>query len=158
MFNNRFEDASDDVEARLSQVISDKFPSLEGCEFEIVMDTKKRKSGGKHVLVKLVKSSPILRHITTSDECVEGADYFLYVDKTVYRELEGADRNLILAHALHHADVDFDKDNPYGVRVPTVQTFYEEIEDNQGDVRWSERLELMAEGIYEREAEIEESR
>ena len=154
---NRFEEASDDVESRLRTIISDKFPSLRGCHFEIVMDTKKRKSGGKHVLVKLDKASPILRHITTDDLRPDGADYFLYVDKTVYRELEVDDRNKVLAHALHHTDLDFDKENPYGVRKPTVQTFYEEIEDYEGDPRWAERLELIAEGVYEREEESEEA-
>ncbi len=150
---NRFEAATDDVVKKVKNVIDDKFRNLEGCEFEIVMDTKKRKSGGKHVLVKLVKASPLLKHLTTDDIRVEGIDYILYIDKTVYREMCDADQTRIISHALYHADVDFDKDVPYAVRTPTVQTFYEEIADNTDDPRWMERLELMAEGIYERSEE-----
>lgn len=61
------------------------------------------------------------------------------------------DRNRVITHGLYHADCDFEKEVPYGVRKPTVQTFYEEIQENQDDTRWAERLDLMAESIYDRE-------
>lgn len=150
---NRFEEATTDVVDKVQQVIRNKFPQLNGCSIETVFDTKKRKSGGKYVLVKLDKASPILRHISASNANPEGVDYILYLDKQVYNEMSDADRERVIAHGLYHTDCDFEKDIPYGVRKPTVQTFYEEIADNQDDARWAERLDLMAEGIYEREEE-----
>ena len=70
--------------------------------------------------------------------------------------MSDTDRERIIAHGLYHADTDFEKEIPYNVRKPTVQTFYEEIADNDDDARWAERLDLMAEGIYDREAEASE--
>lgn len=151
--SSRFEEAVAEVTDKVQYVVRNKFPQLNGCNIEVVMDTKKRKSGGKFVLVKLDKTSPILRHMSATNANPDGVDYILYIDKTVYTEMSDADKERIIAHGLYHADCDFEKDIPYGVRKPTVQTFYEEIADNQDDARWAERLDLMAEGIYERESE-----
>lgn len=150
---SRFEEAVTEVKDKVKYVIRNKFPQLTGCSIEVVMDTKKRKSGGKYVLVKLDKSSPILRHISADNTNPDGIDYILYLDKTVYTELSDTDRERVIAHGLYHADCDFEKEIPYCVRKPTVQTFYEEIDDNDDDARWAERLDLMAEGIYERDEE-----
>ena len=154
--SSRFEEATTEVINKVQEVMRAKFPSLVGCNIEVVMDTKKRKSGGKHVLVKLDKTTPIIRHISADNTNPEGVDYILYIDKTVYNEMNEQDRERVIAHGLYHADCDFEKDIPYGVRKPTVQTFYEEIADNSDDPRWAERLDLMAEGIHEREDEASE--
>ena len=151
--SSRFEEATTDIIDKVNEVVRTKFPALNGCNIEVVMDTKKRKSGGKFVLVKLDKASPIVRHISADNSNPDGVDYILYLDKTVYVEMSEDDKTRIIAHGLYHADVDFDKEIPYGVRKPTVQTFYEEIADNQEDARWAERLDLMAEGIYDRESD-----
>ena len=148
---SRFEEAESSIVDKVQYIIRNKFPELNGVGLEIVMDTKKRKSGGKHILVKLDKSSPILRHISADNTNPDGVDYILYLDKSVYAEMSDDDRNRVIAHGLYHADCDFEKEIPYGVRKPTVQTFYEEIADNSDDDRWAERLDLMAESIYDRE-------
>lgn len=153
---SRFEEATQDVVNKVQEVIRGKFPSLNGCNIEVVMDLKKRKSGGQYTLVKLDKASPILRHISADNANPDGVDYILYLDKTVYNEMSDRDRERVIAHGLYHTDCDFEKEIPYNTRKPTVQTFYEEIHDNQDDDRWAERLDLMAEGIYEREAEASE--
>lgn len=151
--SNRFEEATSVVQENVARVIREKFNHLSTCTIEVVMDTKKRKAGGKFVLVKLVKSSPIVRHITADDTTGEGIDYILYLDKMTFDNLEQADKDRVIAHGLYHADTDFEKDIPYGVKSPTVQTFYEEIQDNIEDPRWSERLETIADQLYEAEAE-----
>lgn len=148
---SRFEEAESSIVDKVQYIIRNKFPELNGVGLEIVMDTKKRKSGGKHILVKLDKSSPILRHISADNTNPDGVDYILYLDKSVYAEMSDDDRNRVISHGLYHADCDFEKEIPYGVRKPTVQTFYEEIADNSDDDRWAERLDLMAESIYDRE-------
>ena len=152
---SRFEEAVTEVIDKVQYVIRNKFPQLNGCDIEVVMDTKKRKSGGKYTLVKLDKTSPIMRHISATNANPDGVDYILYLDQKVYNEMSDNDRERIISHGLYHAECDFEKDIPYGVRKPTVQTFYEEIADNDDDARWAERLDLMAEGVYEREEEAE---
>ena len=152
---SRFEEAVTEVTDKVQEVIRNKFPQLNGCDIEVVMDTKKRKSGGKFTLVKLDKTSPIMRHISATNANPDGVDYILYLDQKVYNEMSDNDRVRIISHGLYHAECDFEKDIPYGVRKPTVQTFYEEIADNDDDARWAERLDLMAEGAYEREDEAE---
>lgn len=154
---NRYEAATDDVVKKVEELIDDRFTNLRGTLFEIVMDTKKVKSGGKYQLIKLVKANPTIKHLTTDDEKTEGVDYVMYIDKNVYNELSPTDQNRLIAHALYHTDVDYEKDDPYKVRKPTVQTFYEEIADNTDDPRWAERLDLIADQYYERQSEIEES-
>ena len=153
---SRFEEAVTEVTDKVQYVVRNKFPQLNGCNIEVVMDTKKRKSGGRYTLVKLDKASPIMRHISADNTNPDGVDYILYLDKTVYNEMSDLDRGRIIAHGLYHAECDFEKEIPYLVRKPTVQTFYEEISDNEDDARWAERLDLMAEGVYEREAEAGE--
>lgn len=148
---SRFEEATSDVINKVQEVIRSKFPSLNGVNIEIVMDTKKRKNGGTYVLVKLEKASPILRHISADNINPDGVDYILYLDKNVYNEMSERDRVRIISHGLYHSDCDFEKEVPYGVRKPTVQTFYEEIADNTDDAKWAERLDIMAESIYDRE-------
>ncbi|KFZ25619.1 MAG: hypothetical protein KQ78_02193 [Candidatus Izimaplasma bacterium HR2] len=150
---SRYEEATNDVIDKVNEVIRSKFPQLNGVSIEVVMDLKKRKSGGSYVLVKLDKSSAILRHISADNINPEGVDYILYIDKTVWIELSERDRERVIAHGLYHTDCDFEKEIPYNVRKPTVQTFYEEIADNQDDDRWAERLDLVAESIYDRDAE-----
>jgi hypothetical protein len=150
---SRFEEATTDVVDKVQEVIRSKFPELNGVNIEIVMDTKKRKSGGKYVLVKLDKASPILRHISADNINPDGVDYILYIDKNVYNEMSERDRIRIISHGLYHAECDFEKDVPYGVRKPTVQTFYEEIADNKDDDKWAERLDIMAESIYDQDDE-----
>lgn len=153
---SRFEEAVTEVTDKVQYVIRNKFPSLNGCNIEVVMDLKKRKAGGKYTLVNLQKTSPIMRHMSANNTNPDGVDYILYLDKAVYNEMSEEDRERVIAHGLYHADCDFEKEIPYGVRKPTVQTFYEEIADNIDDARWAERLDIMAEGIYEREAEASE--
>ena len=128
---SRFEEATTDVVNNVQRVVRAKFPQLNGCNIEVVMDIKKRKSGGKFTLVKLDKASPILRHISADNVSPDGVDYVLYLDKTVYQEMSENDRERIISHGLYYADTDFEKEIPYNVRKPTVQTFYEEIQDNQ---------------------------
>lgn len=148
---NRFEEATNDVIDKVDEVIRNKFPQLNGVFIRVVMDLKKRKSGGNYVLVKLDKSSAILRHISADNINPEGVDYIMYIDKSVWIELSERDRERVIAHGLYHTDCDFEKEIPYNVRKPTVQTFYEEIADNQDDDRWAERLDLLAESIYNEE-------
>ncbi len=150
---SRFEEAVTEVTDKVNYIIRNKFPQLETCKIEVVMDTRKRKSGGKYVLVKLDKTTPMVRHLSADNTYPDGIDYILTIDKQVYFELNDHDRERIIAHGLYHSDCDFEKDIPYGVRKPTVQTFYEEIQANQDDARWAERLGVMAESIYDRDDE-----
>lgn len=151
--STRFEEATNDVVEKVNEVIRNGFPQMNSCLIEVVMDMKKRKSGGRFQLIKLDKASPIVKHISADDVHTEGLDYILYIDHTVYHELSDNDKTRLISHGLYHADLQMEKDNPYQVRKPTVQTFYEEIVDNEDDPRWAERLDLIAEQTYEREAE-----
>lgn len=153
---SRYEEATMDVIDKVQYVIRNKFPQLNGCNIEVVMDLKKQRTGGKYVLVRLDKTTPMVRHISASNDNPDGVDYILKLDKSVYTEMSDTDRERVIAHGLYHADVDFEKENPYNVRKPTVQTFYEEIQDNDDDPRWSERLDLMAESVYDRETSSDE--
>jgi hypothetical protein len=45
------------------------------------------------------------------------------------------------------------EDNPYKLVDHSILDFYEEVEMNQSDPRWRERVAILTEDIYEQEKE-----
>lgn len=144
-----------DVEAQhyklMHDIIGKSFPHLNSAVIEMVFDTKKRISGGKYVLGRLQKSNDFTRHLSASNSTPDGVDYFLYLDKEVFENIEEADKIRIIRHELQHAEVDYEKPNPYGIRDHEITDFVEEISFNQQDPRWLERVSVVADALYNRE-------
>lgn len=152
----RYETVPSDVEEFVNYVVRNTFPQLNTANFEMAFDLKKKKSGGRHQLAKLEKPNEVMRFVSSDETKPEGIDYILILDKNVWIELSEDDRKRLIRHTLQHADVDFEKEMPYGTRKPEVATFYAEIEYNKDDPQWMERLENIAESVYDREREQSE--
>jgi len=157
MADVRFEDVESTVEAEVALVVSEGFPDLINAKIKVLYDTKKRVTGDKIVLGRMMKSNDLLRHMTYEEsKSDEGFDYFLFLDKMAYRNIDPADRVRLVRHELQHCDVDFETEkNPYGLRTHEIEDFYEEVAKNATEPEWRDRVALVAESLYDEEAERE---
>lgn len=148
---SRFENAGAEVVQMVEDMVEEQFPQLEGAAINVVFDTKKRKSGGQYVLGRLQKTNDLMRYLSESDEHPNGFDYILYLDKNVFNELSTSDKNRLIFHELCHADVDFEKNDPYRIRNHEIEGFFAELDYNQDDRQWDQRVATIASSVHEKD-------
>ncbi len=151
----RYEEVTPMVLTLLKQVKTKDFAELKNAKIKALFDLKKRKSGRRIVLGRIMKTNDLIRHLTRDEvEIIEGFDYILTLDKKCWDNISDEDRIRILRHELRHAfyDIEAEKD-PYKLMTHSISDFYEEVELNQNDPRWRERVAILTEDIYEQEKE-----
>jgi len=155
MPESRFEDAPSQVITVVETVKDKWFPELDGARIKVVFDLKKRTSGDKLILGRIVKANGLTRFLTIEEaESSDGFDYFLFLDKKIWEVMEVEDQIRLVRHELRHTNVDVEKENdPFKLRPHDIEDFYDEIELNKDDPRWAERVVTVAEAIYEAEKE-----
>ncbi len=151
----RYEEATDEVRRLLDKVIADHFGELRNAKIVALFDTKKHLAGGQVMLSNITKPNELLRHFTREDASSdEGYDYIVILDKKAWEAIGDADRTRLLRHELRHTFYDIEaEENPYKIVDHTVADFYEEIELNQDDPKWRQRLSTMVSDMYEQEKE-----
>ena len=113
-------------------------------------------SAGQVVQARCQKSSDLIKYFTIDEaEDEEGYVYIIYLDKLIWNNIERTDKVRLLRHELRHIWVDPDAKNPYKLCDHDVSDFYDEIELNKDDPRWSERLSSLAVDLYDQQAEME---
>jgi len=155
MSRARFEDAPLQVSAEVEKVKEKWFPELEGARIKVVFDLKKKVSGDKIVLAKIMKANDLTRFLTIDESgSTEGFDYFIFIDKKVFEIMSDIDKVRLIRHELRHTlvDVENEKDS-FKLRPHEVEDFFEEIDLNASDPRWGERVATMAEALYDQEKE-----
>ena len=150
---SRFEDVPAQHYTLMQDVIGKSFTHLSGAVIEMIFDTKKRTAGGKYTIGKLQKSNDFTRHLSSSNSTPGGVDYFLYLDKLIFENVDETDKIRIIRHELQHAEVDYEKTQPYGIRDHEITDFHEEIEFNKEDARWVERVATIADSLYNQDEE-----
>jgi predicted metallopeptidase len=150
IMSNRYEDVPQDVIDILLEVRREYFPELRNAKIKVLFDTKKRSSGGKLTLGRMQKTNDLLRHLTTGEaEDEEGYDYIMYLDKAAFTNITRDDKIRLVRHELRHCHFDLEANsNPYKLVGHSVEDFYEEIELNQDEPRWGERVVAVAESVY----------
>jgi predicted metallopeptidase len=151
----RYEEVTEMVLHMLKEVKTGGFPELKNAKIKVLFDLKKRKSGGRIVLGRIMKTNDLIRHLTKDEvEVIEGYDYIITLDKKCWDNIPNEDRMRILRHELRHTyyDIEAEKD-PYKLLSHSISDFYEEVELNQQDPRWRERVGILTEDIYEQEKE-----
>jgi superfamily I DNA/RNA helicase len=151
--STRFEDVPSQYYTMMQDIIGKSFTHLSNAVIEMVFDTKKRTAGGRYVLGRLQKSNDFTRHLSAKNDIPEGVDYFLHLDKATFEAVNDADKIRIIRHELQHAEVSYDKTNPYGIRDHEINDFYDELEYNKDDTRWLERVSVIADALYSRDEE-----
>ena len=157
----RYEEVEEDVLDLLKEVRSRDFPELHNAKIKVLFDLKKRKSGGRITLGRIMKTNDLLRHLTIDRvDPLEGYDYIITFDKTCWETIEKGDKVRLLRHELRHAYFDIDsEENPYKLVDHSILDFYEEVEANKDDPKWRERVAAVTEDIYEqRREEIKDAR
>jgi len=133
----------------VKDIISKSFKHLELAFIKVLFDQKKRKNGGRHTVASLKKPDELVRYLSsTFENNGEGYDYILLLDERVFNVLDKSDKRRLICHTLHHADIDFESDNPYKLRKPDIQAFSEEINDIVDDPQWMNRIQAVAESVY----------
>jgi predicted metallopeptidase len=151
----RYEEPTEELKKLLREIQAKHFPELKNAKIITLFDVKKRTSGGRIVLGRIMKTNDLLRHLT-KDEAVamEGYDYIIALDKEGWNAIGDADRVRVLRHELRHAYYDIDSDsNPYRLLDHSITDFYEEVELNKDDPRWRERVAAVVDDIYEQKKE-----
>ncbi len=151
----RYEEVNEEVMSVLKEVKSEYFPELKNAKIKVLFDIKKRKSGGRVVLARIMKTNDLLRHLTKDEaDAMEGYDYIITIDKTCWDNIIRDDKIRIIRHELRHTYFDIEsEDNPYKLLDHSISDFYEEVEYNKDDPRWRERLATVVEDIYEQKKE-----
>ncbi|HVN96899.1 MAG TPA: putative metallopeptidase [Syntrophorhabdaceae bacterium] len=153
----RYEEVTSTALNLLKTVRAKDFPELKNAKIKVLFDLKKRKSGGRIVLGRIMKTNDLIRHLTKDEvEVIEGFDYIITLDKKCWDNTTDEDRTRILRHELRHTffDIEAEKD-PYKLMTHSISDFYEEVELNQKDPRWRERVAILTEDIYEQEKEAQ---
>jgi hypothetical protein len=151
----RYEEVSEEVVRILDHVQSTHFPELKNAKIITLFDLKKRTSGGRVVLGRIMKTNDLLRHLTKDDAiAIEGVDYIITLDKQGWHAIEDDDRIRVLRHELRHTYYDIEsEDNPYKLLDHSITDFYEEVDLNKDDPRWRERVATLVTDIYEQQKE-----
>jgi hypothetical protein len=153
----RYEEATPMVLDMLKELKAKDFSELKNAKIKVLFDLKKRKSGGQIILGKIMKTNDLIRLLTKDEvEVIEGYDYIITLDKKCWDNIPDDDRVRILRHELRHTHFDIESENdPYKLVSHSISDFYEEVEANQKDPRWRERVGTLAEDIYEQEKEAQ---
>jgi hypothetical protein len=151
----RYEEVTDDAKHLLNEVQAKYFPELKNAKIILLFDLKKRTSGGRVVLGRIMKTNDLLRHLTKDDGfAIDGVDYIVTLDKQGWDAIGTDDRTRVLRHELRHTYYDIEsEDNPYKLIDHSITDFYEEVELNKDDPRWRERVATVVADIYEQEKE-----
>lgn len=151
----RYEEVTEEVKRLFDEVQAKHFPELKNAKIITLFDVKKRASGGRVVLGRIMKTNDLLRHLTKDEAvAIEGYDYIIALDKEGWNAIGDADRVRLLRHELRHTYYDIDSEsNPYRLLDHSITDFYEEVELNKDDPRWRERVATIVEAIYEQKKE-----
>ncbi|OPY71115.1 MAG: hypothetical protein A4E57_00118 [Syntrophorhabdaceae bacterium PtaU1.Bin034] len=151
----RYEEVTDDARRLLDEVQDKHFPELKNAKIIMLFDLKKRTSGGRVVLGRIMKTNDLLRHLTKDEAAaVDGYDYIVTVDKQGWDVIAETDRIRLLRHELRHTFYDIESENsPYKLIDHSITDFYEEVELNKDDPKWRERVATLVADIYEQQKE-----
>ena len=151
----RYEEVTEKAFDMLKDVKIRDFSELKNAKIKVLFDLKKRKSGGRIVLGRIMKTNDLIRHLTKDEvEAMEGYDYIITLDKMCWDNITDNDRIRILRHELRHTFFDTEsEDDPHKLLSHSISDFYEEVELNRDDPRWRDKIGSLAEGIYEQQKE-----
>jgi hypothetical protein len=151
----RYEEVTEEVKKLFGEVQAKYFPELKNAKIITLFDVKKRASGGRVVLGRIMRTNDLLRHLTKDEAvAIEGYDYIITLDKEGWNAIGDADRVRLLRHELRHTHYDIDSESsPYKLLDHSITDFYEEVELNKDDPRWRERVATIVEDIYEQKKE-----
>lgn len=154
----RYEEVTRELLSLLDEIRDTFFPELVNARIKCLFDLRKRKRGGKIVLASILRTNDLLRHLTAEEaHRVEGYDYIMVVDKTAWEVADKNDRLRLLRHELRHTEVDMESlTQPYRIIDHDIADFTEEIQLNQDDVSWAQRLSTVVADTYAQREDVKQ--
>ena len=153
---SRYEEVPSQVSDLVKTVMHESFPSLRNANIHVLFDCKKRMSGGKFCLGRMMRPNDLIRFFTETNLNPDGVDYVMFLDKMVFEAISNDDKIRIIRHEFQHCEVDSENEkDPFKLRDHEITDFYDEIEHNKNDPRWLERVAIVAASLYEREKDSE---
>ena len=145
------EECPEEVYKLKGEIIDKFFPDLINAKFKMLFYDKKKVSRGRSTLAYIRCASDVEK-LLSKESTPEELDYFIFIDKNVWTEISPIDRTRLVRHELRHCFVDLEANKPYKLIGHDVEDFYAEIElaTEEGDLRWCERVNTVAESIYEK--------
>ncbi len=150
----RFIEGSAEALQLLEQVREEWFPVLEGAKIKVLFDTRMRKSGGKLVMGRMMKSNDLIRRLTDNIS-EEGCDYILFLDEVTFENIPQEDRIRLVRHELRHCKVVGTPEKPKYKLVPHDIEDFVEVRLNGDDVDWAKKAAEMTSLIYQQREEAE---
>ena len=153
---NRYEEVTSDVSNILSKIQAVHFPELKNAKIKALFDIKKRLSKRAVILACIVKPNDLIRHFSKIElnAGYDGYDYIIILDKVCWDAISDTDKERIIRHELRHTFFDIESEgNSYQLIDHDVTDFYSEMELNNDDPRWRQRLATLTNDIYEQAKE-----
>jgi predicted metallopeptidase len=144
----RFEDVPEEITAMVENIQVNLFPDLEAANILVAFDLKKKVVSGKISIARIKKMTDELKYLAVADSGIY-YDYLIALDKNVWQAIAPNDQARVIFHELAHTEVDFSKDNPYGIRDHEIQGFHCETEQNADDPKWMDRVSVIAESVWD---------
>jgi len=146
----RFEDAPEHAYDLMHLLIGSHFKELGDCKILILMDLKERKTGDTITLGRITKTNDLTRHLTIDESGSDtGYDYIMYLDKVMWNNIEDLDRVRIIRHELRHTHIEIESKSPYKLRPHSIEDFHSEVNLNEDDPRWRDRVGILVATKYE---------
>ena len=146
----RFEDVPEEVTAMVEGIQLALFPDLETANILVAFDLKKKIAAGKISVARIKKMTDELKYLAVADSGIF-YDYLIAIDKAVWAAITPDDQRRVVFHELCHTQVDFDKENPYGIKDHEIQGFHRETGQNADDPTWMDRVAVIAESVWDPE-------
>jgi len=136
---SRYKDAEKKLKTRTNKIKKDHFPNLANVEIKVLLDTKKKMSGGKIRMAEIKPTDEMIRFLTKEQtKNLNGYDYIMIVDEKLFANFEKQDTKRVLFHELKHCFID---DKGKCKTIPhDFEGFYDEIEYNKDDPEWKNRM------------------
>lgn len=146
---SRYVETPSSVLEIVKQVREEHFPQLENCNIKVLMDSKKKMSGGKIVFAYVKKANQVEKFLTADEIVNNGVDIFMFIDSNIFYNISEGDKVRLIRHELRHIFYDPEStESPYKIIDHDVTDFRVEIELNQDEPMWGERVSEIAAAVY----------
>ena len=157
MAEKRYEDAPSNILEMVDEIRDADFSYLNAANIKVVIDTKIRKSKGKVTLGRMKKANAVEKYLSEDSNGIE-IDYVMFLDRMLVDNCDEIDIRRTISHELQHCEYNSESDDPYKIRGHEIEDFFDEIEKNADDPRWSERATAIIIAKYEQEKEARKNK
>ncbi len=146
---NRYLDSDELLETTFANVLNTEFNWLEGLNFKLIFDTKKRVYKGNITLASVELANEKVKFFTTDDGIPEGYDCIVIIDALAWQYASEQDRKRIISHELNH--IVFNEKGKLKLVGHDVEDFAAELQKNADDPNWASKLTELTLAVYEQQ-------